>query len=115
MLLFSDAAAVFSEIEKRSGRLEMTGILAEFFRKAGAGEIGKLVYFMQGIPAPPYEGIDLGVGERFAIEAVAAAAGYSKKEVEDHYKKTGDLGDTAEALLARRKQTALSTTAMGVS
>jgi DNA ligase-1 len=115
MLLFSDAAAVFSEIEKRSGRLEMTDILAAFFRKAGAEEIGKLVYFMQGIPAPPYEGIDLGVGERFALEAVAAAAGYSKKEVEDHYKKTGDLGDTAEALLGKRKQTALSTTAMGVS
>jgi DNA ligase-1 len=115
MLRFSDAAAVFSEIEKRSGRLEMTDLLAELFRKADAREIGQLVYLIQGIIAPPYEGVDLGVGERFAIEAIAAAAGYSKREVEGHYKKTGDLGDTAEALLGKRKQTALATTEMEIT
>ena len=115
MLPFSDAAAVFSEIEKRSGRLEMTGLLAELLKKATAADISQLVYLLQGMLAPPYEGIDLGVGERFAIEAIAASAGYSKKEVEDHYKKSGDLGDTAEALLGKKKQTALSTTEMGVT
>ncbi len=115
MLLFSDAAAVFSEIEKRSGRLEMTDLLAALLKKAGDAEIGKLAYLLQGMLAPPYEGIDLGVGERFAIEALAASAGYSGKEVEAHYKKSGDLGDTAEALLGKKRQTALSTTCMGIS
>lgn len=115
MLLFSDAAVVFSEIEKRSGRLEMTDLLAALLKKAGDAEIGKLVYLLQGMLAPPYEGIDLGVGERFAIAAIAASAGYSGKEVEAHYKKSGDLGDTAEALLGKKRQTALSTTRMGIS
>ncbi|MDD5340397.1 MAG: ATP-dependent DNA ligase [Candidatus ainarchaeum sp.] len=115
MLLFSEAAAVFSEIEKRSGRLEMTDLLAALLKKAEGAEIGKLTYLLQGMLAPPYEGIDLGVGERFAIEAIAASAGYSKKEVEAHYKKSGDLGDTAEALIGKKKQTALSTTEMGVT
>jgi len=114
MLLFSDVAAVFDELEQRSGRLEMTDILAELFKKAEAEEIGRLVYFIQGIVAPPYEGIDLGIGERFAIEAIAAASGYSKAQVEKDYKKSGDLGDTAEALLGKRKQTALMTTEMDV-
>lgn len=115
MLLFSEAASVFSEIEKRSARLEMTDLLAGLFRKADAAEIGRLVYLLQGIIAPPYESLDLGVGERFAIEAIAAAAGYSRKEVEAHYKKSGDLGDSAEALLAKRKQTALATMDMDVA
>lgn len=114
MLLFSDIAAVFDELEKRSGRLEMTDILAELFKKAEAGEIGRLVYFIQGIVAPPYEDIDLGIGERFAIEAIAAASGYPKSQVEKDYKKSGDLGDTAEELLEKRKQTALMTTEMDV-
>jgi DNA ligase-1 len=114
MLQFSDAAAVFSEIEKRSGRLEMTDLLAGLLKQAGADDIDKLVYLLQGMLAPPYEGIDLGVGERFAIEAIAASAGYSRKDVEDHYKKSGDLGDSAEALLGRKRQTALSTTEMSV-
>ena len=112
MLLFSEVAEVFQQIEKRSGRLEMTDILASLFVKTDASEIDRLVYFIQGIIAPPYEGLDLGLGERFAVGAIASAAGYSKSEVDAHYKKSGDLGDTAEALLAKKRQTALSTSEM---
>ncbi|MCI0503886.1 ATP-dependent DNA ligase [Candidatus Micrarchaeota archaeon] len=115
MLLFSDVAAVFEEIEKRSGRLEMTDVLAALLKRADAAEIGKLVYILQGIVAPPYEGIDLGVGERFAVAAIASASGYSAGEVEKNYKKSGDLGDTAQELLGKRKQTALMTQEMGVA
>ncbi len=114
MLLFADVAKVFDELEKRSGRLEMTDILADLFRKTKEKGIDKLVYLMQGILAPPYEGIDLGVGEKFAIEAIAASSGYTRPEVERHYKKSGDLGDTAEELLEKRKQTALSTMEMDI-
>lgn len=114
MLLFSEAAGVFQQIEKRSGRLEMTDILASLFRKTGASGIDRLVYFVQGIIAPPYEGLDLGMGERFAVEAIASASGYTKNEVDAHYKKSGDLGDTAEALLGKKKQTSLSTSEMDI-
>ncbi|MFH0737169.1 MAG: ATP-dependent DNA ligase [Candidatus Micrarchaeota archaeon] len=114
MLLFSDIASVFAEIEKKSGRLEMTDVLAALFKRSTPGEMEKLVYLIQGIIAPPYEGIDLGVGEKFAIEAIASAAGYSRAQVETHYKKSGDLGDSAEELLTKRKQTALAVEEMGV-
>lgn len=115
MLLFADVAAVFDELEKRSGRLEMTDILAKLFNMSGKDEIGKLVYFIQGIILPPYEGVDLGLGEKFAIGAIAASSGYSKAQVETDYKKSGDLGDTAEKLLEKRKQTALFTSQMDIS
>ena len=114
MIPFSEVAKVFADIETRSGRLEMTDILAELFRKADSKEIGKLVYFVQGIVAPPYEGIDLGMGERFAIEAIAFSSGHSKKEVEDYYKESGDLGLTAEHFGGKKKQHALSTAEMDV-
>ncbi|MBD3210029.1 ATP-dependent DNA ligase [Candidatus Micrarchaeota archaeon] len=111
-MLFSEVAAVFDQLEDISGRLEMTDILAELFQQAEADDIGKLIYLIQGIVAPPYEGIDIGIGERFALEAIAAASGYSKARVESHYKKSGDLGDTAEELLQKRAQTALLTSEM---
>jgi DNA ligase-1 len=114
MLAFSDVAAVFEEIEKRSGRLEMTDVLGSLLKRADKNEIGKLVYIIQGILAPPYEGIDLGMGERFAIEAIASASGYTKAQVENSYKKSGDLGDTVEELFGKKKQTALSTSEMDV-
>jgi DNA ligase-1 len=115
MLLFADAAAVFDELEKRSGRLEMTDILAELFNKTGQDEIGTLAYFIQGILLPPYEGVDLGLGEKFAMEAIASSSGYPKYQVESDYKKSGDLGDTAEKLLEKRKQTALFTSDMDIA
>jgi DNA ligase-1 len=114
MLLFSDVAAVFDQTERKSGRLEMTDILASLFKRADAKEIDKLVYIIQGMLAPPYEGVDLGVGEKFALEAIASATGYTRPQVEAHYKKSGDLGDTAEELLGKKKQTALAKEEMGI-
>lgn len=107
MLSFSEIAEVFSEIEEKSGRIEMTEILGRLFKKADAAEAEKLAYIIQGIVAPPYEGIDLGIGEKFAEEAIAGATGYSKKEIEKRYRKSGDLGATAEELISKKKQTSL--------
>lgn len=106
-MLFQEVAVVFNEIESKSGRIEITYLLAELFKKAQPEEIGKIVYFVQGIIAPPYEGIELGMGERFAVEAIASASGYSAKAVDDDYKKTGDLGMTAENFLKKKKQQSL--------
>jgi DNA ligase-1 len=114
MLLFSKVAEAFAEVEKRSGRIEMTEALSELFKLAGKDEIQKLTYLSQGILAPPYEGIDLGLGEKFAIAAIAASAGYSKSVVESKYKDLGDLGLVAEELLTKKKQMALSTRDMGI-
>ena len=114
-MLFSDVAVLFDRIEKKSGRLEMTDILSSLFKRTDHTEIGKLVYIIQGILVPPYEGIDLGMGERFAMQAIASSAGYGFGEVEKNYKKSGDLGDSAETLLTKKKQTALSTTQMSVA
>jgi DNA ligase-1 len=115
MLDFQLVAETFSDLENTSGRLEMTDILAELFKKTKHAEIDKLVYLMQGILLPPYEGVDVGVGERFAIGAIAASAGYSINEVDKHYKKSGDLGLTAEELLSKKKQTALMVRKMDVT
>lgn len=112
MLLFLDVVNVFREIESKSGRLQMTDILAELFKKTDENEVAKLIYMIQGILAPPYESIDLGMGERFAIEAIASSAGYSRIEVEKNFKKTGDLGDTAREFLLKKKQLSLSSTQM---
>lgn len=115
MLPFSEVAKVFLELEKRSGRLEMTDILAELFMKTDAKEIDKLIYIMQGILAPPYRGIELMVGEKLAMRAIAAATGYSIEQVESSYKKSGDLGLTAEELLSKKRQTALSASEMRIT
>jgi len=112
---FRDVAEVFEKVEEKSGRIEMTDILAELFRKANSEEIEKLTYFVQGNVAPPHEGIDLGMGERFAVEAIASATGHTVREVDDSFKKTGDLGITAEDFLKKKKQQALGKSELTVT
>jgi len=115
MLKFLEVAKVFDKLEGKSGRLEMTDILAGLFKKAKSDEIDKLVYLMQGILTPPYEGTDLGMGEKFAIRALDSVTGFSKKEINSSYNKTGDLGETAEELLSKKKQQSLGKKEMNVS
>src|SRR3989338_94366 len=115
MLHFNEVAKVFAAIESKSGRLEMTDILAALFKKTSSEEIDKLVYLVQGTLAAPHQGIDLGLGEKFALAAIAASAGYSKNDVLRHYKKSGDLGLTAEGLLGVKRQQSLTARDMDVT
>ncbi|MEM3031186.1 MAG: ATP-dependent DNA ligase [Candidatus Micrarchaeia archaeon] len=107
-MLFREMARAFERIEATTLRLEITAILAELFKKASAGEIDKMIYLSQGMVAPPFEGIDMGLGEKFVEQTIALASGYAVREVEALYRKEGDLGKVAEKLLAEKKQAALA-------
>jgi len=104
---FKVLAEFFDRIEKVSSRLKMTDLLAELFEEADVDEISRVVYLCQGQLAPAYEDIEVGMGERFAEEAIAKATGYSKEDVKNEFKKRGDLGLVAEELLGKRKQRSL--------
>jgi len=104
---FRELAEAYEQIEATSGRLEMMDLLAQAFKKASAAEIDKVVYISQGVIAPPFEGLEVGMGEKFVVQAIATATGYDTQAVEKDYKKSGDLGDTAGKLMAEKKQQAL--------
>ncbi len=114
-MLFSLVAQRFQEIEKIRGRLEMTDILAVLFRMALPGEISDLVYITKGQLLPPYKGIDLGLGERFAEEAISISTGHPKSDIQSYFKKSGDLGLTAEHFVSERKQQSLSSSELELS
>ncbi len=99
-MLFSELAACYQRLEGISSRIAMVGLLAEVFAKAGAGEASKIVYMTQGMLAPPFEGIEFGVAEKLAQEAIARATGAEPSRVESVYKKYGDMGIAAETMKA---------------
>lgn len=99
---FSTLCETFERIEATPKRLEMMAILGDLFQKTPPAEIDRVVYLLQGGVAPPHEGLEVGMGEKFVAEAIARAVGKSRSEVERDYKETGDLGLTAENLLRGR-------------
>ncbi|MEM4598380.1 MAG: ATP-dependent DNA ligase [Candidatus Diapherotrites archaeon] len=104
---FLQIAEVMEEIEGISSRIEMTGKLADLFRKAKADEIDKIIYLMQGRVAPAYKGLEVGIGENFVIDAISKTTGYSEVDVKRHYKESGDLGIVAQKLVKEKKQRSL--------
>ncbi|MEK6693932.1 MAG: DNA ligase, partial [Nitrospirota bacterium] len=99
---FQDLAAFFERLDATSKRLEMFDILADLFRQAAPGDIAPIIYMSQGRLLPAFHGLEIGMSDKLLTRALAEASQTSPEDVLAHFKKSGDLGTTAETLLAGR-------------
>jgi DNA ligase 1 len=93
-------AEAYRDLEEASGRLVLIDRLAALFAQTPADELGMVCYLCQGLIAPEFAGVDLGLAEKLAVRAVATATGASPEHVMAGVRETGDLGLAAERLLA---------------
>jgi DNA ligase-1 len=94
-------AEAYRDLEQVSSRLALTERLAALLARTPAGLLPTVCYLCQGLIAPEFAGVDLGLAEKLAVRAVAAAAGTDAAQVAALVRETGDLGQAAERLLAR--------------
>ena len=106
-MLFKKLAEYFAKLEETTLRNKMTEILADLFKEAGKGEIGKLCYLLQGRVAPLYEAIEFGMGEKMVIRAIASGTGVDTGAVLKMFKIKGDLGEAVEEIKSNNKKPAL--------
>ena len=102
---FSTLAEIFQRMEKTSKRIELTDILVELLKKTPKEILPNVVYLLQGIIRPNFEGVELGIAEKLAIRAISKSSGLSIKKIEDDYREGGDLGLTALNILKLKTQT----------
>jgi DNA ligase-1 len=95
---FRDVAEAFARLEATSGRLGAVRLLASLLGRARPVELQPVVYLLQGRLRPPYEGVELGVGERILGRVLAQAYEVSGSEIARRYRRAGDLGLVAESL-----------------
>jgi len=106
---FSIISEIFERMEKTTKRIELTNILVELLKKTPKEIIPNVVYLLQGIIRPNFEGVELGIAEKLAIRAISKSAGLPIKKIEDNYKEGGDLGITASNILKLKTQTTFTT------
>jgi DNA ligase-1 len=104
MMDYAVIAEAYEKIEATSKRLEMTDLLVDLLKKTPKDVISKVVYLTQGKLYPDFLGVEMGVAEKLAIRALARASGQSESLIESELQKSGDIGETAQKLLAKRKQ-----------
>jgi DNA ligase-1 len=100
-------AETYEKLEEISSKLKKTDILAELFSKTSAEELPKVVLLAQGIVYQKYLQLELGIATQMMMRAISKATGFKPEEVEEKFKKTGDLGLSAEQCIKSRKQSVL--------
>ncbi len=106
-MLYSEIADTFDRLESTESRLEMTSILADFFRRADSGDLRNIVYLSHGKLHPDFYPKELGMSDKLVLKAIALTTGAKESKVEEMWVKTGDPGEVAESLIAKKKQMAL--------
>jgi DNA ligase-1 len=93
-------AEAYRDLEAATGRLALIERLAELLRQTPGRLLPVVCYLCQGLIAPEFAGVDLGLAEKLAIRAAATATGIDQGEVSRRVREIGDLGLAGEQLLA---------------
>jgi DNA ligase-1 len=97
-------ADAYEKIEATTKRLEMTELLVDLLKKTPKKVIANIVYLTQGKIYPDFVGLEIGVAEKLAMKALARASGRKQSEIEKDLQKSGDIGETAQKIIAKKKQ-----------
>lgn len=97
----------YEKLEEVSSKLAKADIIAEFLNEVPSNELPKIVLLLQGLVYPSYSEYELGVATQIMIKAIAKASGIPSGKVEDAFKRTGDLGLTAEQCVKGKRQSSL--------
>jgi DNA ligase 1 len=93
-------AEAYRDLEQATGRLVLTERLAALLAQSPAALLPTVCYLCQGLIAPEFAGVDLGLAEKLAVRAVGTATGTETAQVAALVREAGDLGQAAEQLLA---------------
>ena len=66
-------AQAYRDLEQAGGRLALTDRLATLLAETPAGLLPTVCYLCQGLIAPEFAGVDLGVAEKLAIRAATCS------------------------------------------
>eukprot|EP01084_Bolivina_argentea_P176499 305420_1 len=98
LIEYKIVSSIFEQISSTTKRLEKTEILSRLFRSIlvlRPSELLYAIYLCCNEIAPPYVGIELGVGDTVILKALCESTGRKLRDIKCDYTKCGDLGDVA--------------------
>jgi DNA ligase 1 len=111
---FIKLAQLLEQIEQTSKRIEKTHMIAQFLLDAPASMHYDILLLLQGRVFPFAQRHKLSVSAQTTLKALQRATGISLPNIEEVWKKTGDLGDTAQQIIAKKKQVTLVSSSLTV-
>ncbi len=97
---------VYDKVGSTTKKLEKTDIIANFIKDLNGEELKIVMPLLRGKIFSESEEEDLGIADNLVIFALTKL-GYSKKEIMDKFKDSGDLGLVAQEVAKKKKQSIL--------
>src|SRR5918994_59304 len=99
---YAVVAEAYADLERATGRLVLIDRLADLLRQTPDAVLPTVCYLCQGMVAPEFAAVDLGLAEKLAVRALATATDVPLDEVVATVRQVGDLGQATEQLLQAR-------------
>jgi len=106
---------VYQKLDSTTKRLEKIYFISKLLKETPLEDLSRIILLLQGKIFPPWDERKIGVASRMVLKAINVSSGLSIKEIENEWKKTGDLGNTAENLIKRKRQVTLFSQDLSVS
>src|SRR2546425_4950716 len=91
-MTFAELSGYLDRLESTSSRNELVKTLAELYTKSSPDEIQPLTYLIQGRLVPFFEPVEIGLGEKLVIAAIAQAFATPSDEVAKLFGRLGGPG-----------------------
>jgi DNA ligase-1 len=114
---YKELAELYSRLEKTSKRLEKTYLISEFLKNIKTDskqELSMYLLLIRGKIFSATNKTQLGISNKLVIKAISKCMGASTKEINNEWKKLGDLGLVAAHLVNFRKQSTLYSSELSV-
>lgn len=97
---------LYEQLDSTTKRLEKTKILSDFLKEMKVEE-KDILYLLLGRIYPEYDERVLGISSQLAAKAISKSTGANSTEVVKEWKAIGDIGQVAEKLSKKKRQTTL--------
>src|SRR3989338_3223022 len=104
---YAKLARIYGELEKTAKRLGKTYIISEFLKEIKTEDISIIVLLLQGRLFPHWDTREIGVASRIIIKAISKATGISASQIENEWRRKGDLGIVTGEFIEKKKQRTL--------
>ena len=114
---YSKMVDVYEALDSTTKRLEKTSILAEFFANIGDKNpklLPVVTLLSLGRVFPTWSEEELGIGSKLLMKAIALVVGVKPEDVEDMQRDAGDIGQAAQKLFMKKKQSTLFTRSLTI-
>ena len=91
-MLYKEIVELYENLSNTSKRLEKTFYLSDLIKKTEAKDLPLIMLMAQGKIFPDWVDKKIGVASKLIVKAIQKTTGISVNEIEEQWKKLGDLG-----------------------